>query len=144
MGIAMADITVCGAVPPYNPILGGKLVAMLAASPEVVEAYRRRYRDAESEIASSMAGRPIVRPAELVFLGTTSLYGVASSQYNRVRVPADRVGGRPEAVIRYLELGRSEGVRHLSLQQRHRPAPRRPRPALKRRAAGSTASSERG
>ncbi len=116
MGIAMADITVCGAVPPYNPILGGKLVAMLAASPEVVEAYRRRYGDAESEIASAMAGRPIVRPAELVFLGTTSLYGVGSSQYNRVRVPADRVGGRPGEVIRYLELGRSEafGTSHYS------------------------------
>ena len=26
VGIAMADITVCGAVDPYKPILGGKLV----------------------------------------------------------------------------------------------------------------------
>ncbi len=116
MGIAMADVTVCGAVPPYNPILGGKLLAMLAASPEIVEAYRSRYGDAESEIASSIAGRPIVRPAELVFLGTTSLYGVGSSQYNRVRVPADRVGGRPGEMIRYLKLGRSEtfGTSHYS------------------------------
>lgn len=116
VGIAMADITVCGAIPPYNPILGGKLAAMLAASPEVAEAYRRRYEGAESEIASSMAGRPIVRPAELVFLGTTSLYGVGSSQYNRVRIPAARLGGRPGEEIRYLELGRSEafGTSHYS------------------------------
>ncbi|MGZ5889512.1 MAG: Druantia anti-phage system protein DruA [Hyphomicrobium sp.] len=42
-GIAVADITVCGAVQPYNAILGGKLVAMLAASPEIVLEYRRRY-----------------------------------------------------------------------------------------------------
>jgi hypothetical protein len=35
----MADITVCGAVQPYNAVLGGKLVAMLSASPEVVQAY---------------------------------------------------------------------------------------------------------
>ncbi len=47
----MTDITVCGAVPPYNAILGGKLVAMLAAGPEMVEAYRERYQEAESEIA---------------------------------------------------------------------------------------------
>ena len=40
VGIAVADITVCGAVQPYNAILGGKLVAMLATSPEVVVEYR--------------------------------------------------------------------------------------------------------
>ena len=108
VGIAMADIIVCGAVPPYNAILGGKLVAMLSAGPEMVEAYRERYREAESEIASSMAARPIVRPSRLVFLGTTSLYGVCSSQYNRVRVPAERLGGRAGDEIRYRELGRSE------------------------------------
>ena len=108
VGIAMADITVCGAVPPYNAILGGKLVAMLSASPEMVEAYSERYREAESEIASSVAARPIVRPAQIVFLSTTSLYGVCSSQYNRVRVPAERLGGHAGDEIRYGELGRSE------------------------------------
>jgi len=108
VGISIADITVCGAVQPYNAILGGKLVAMLAASPAVVLAYRQRYEAAESEIASSMAGRAIVRSPELVLLGTTSLYGVGSSQYNRVRVPAEYLGGREGDEIRYLELGRSE------------------------------------
>ena len=108
VGIAMADIVVCGAIPPYNAILGGKLVAMLSASPEIVDAYCQRYRAAESEIASSMAARPIVRPAQLVFLGTTSLYGVGSSQYNRVRVPVERIGGRTGDEIRYRELGRSK------------------------------------
>lgn len=108
VGIAVADITVCGAVQPYNSILGGKLAAMLAASPEVVIEYRRRYSKAESEIASSMAGRPIVRTPTLVLLGTTSLYGVGSSQYNRIKIPCDRLGGFPEEVIRYEELGHSE------------------------------------
>src|SRR5204862_3597783 len=93
VGIAVADITVCGAVQPYNAILGGKLVAMLATSPEVILEYRRRYSNAESEIASSMAGRPIVRAPTLVLLGTTSLYGGGSSQYNRIKIPCDRVGG---------------------------------------------------
>lgn len=116
VGIAMADITVCGAIPPYNHLLGGKLVSMLAASPEVIETYRQRYADAESEIASSMAGRPIVRPSALVFLGTTSLYNVGSSQYNRVRVPAKRLGGGEKEEIRFFELGRSEafGTSHFS------------------------------
>jgi hypothetical protein len=108
VGIAVADITVCGAVQPYNAILGGKLVAMLAASPEVALEYQRRYSAAESEIASSMAGRAIIRTPMLVFLGTTSLYGVGSSQYNRIKIPCDRLGGSPNEAIRYQELGHSE------------------------------------
>lgn len=116
VGIAMANITVCGAVAPYNPILGGKLVSMLAASPEVVTAYRDKYLEQESVIASSMAGRPIVRPSRLVFLGTTSLYGVGSSQYNRLRIPADRIGGKSGERLEYLEIGKSEsyGTSHFS------------------------------
>ena len=39
---AIADLTICGAIPPYNEVLGGKLVAMLMMSPEVVAEYRRR------------------------------------------------------------------------------------------------------
>lgn len=108
VGISVADITVCGAVQPYNAILGGKLVAMLAASPEVALEYRRRYRDAESEIASSVAGRSIVRAPNLVLLGTTSLYGVGSSQYNRIKIPAEHLGGAGGDLLRYEELGRSE------------------------------------
>lgn len=33
VGVALADISVCGALPPYNEILGGKLVSMLLVSP---------------------------------------------------------------------------------------------------------------
>ena len=43
-----------------------------------------------------------------MFLGTTSLYSVCSSQYNRVRAPAERLGGRAGDEIRYRELGRSK------------------------------------
>lgn len=107
VGIAMADITVCGAIAPYSPLLAGKLVSMLAASPEVVDAYQRKYNEQQSEIASSMAGRPIVRPSELVFLGTTSLYGIGSSQYNRLRMPAELIGGKPGERLEYVEIGRS-------------------------------------
>lgn len=108
VGIAMADITVCGAIEPYRGLLGGKLVSMLAASPEVVVAYRNRYREQESEIASSMAGRPISRSAHLVLLGTTSLYGVGSSQYNRLKMPTGVVGGCRDEYLEFHQLGKSE------------------------------------
>ena len=107
VGIAMADISVCGAIQPYNPLLGGKLVSMLVASPEVIREYERRYGASASEIASSMAGHSIVRPAHLVVLATTSLYGVGSSQYNRVKIPCDVLGGERGEVIRYRRLGHS-------------------------------------
>jgi len=115
VGIVMADISVCGALPPYSALLGGKLVAMLATSPEVVQEYRRRYGSAVSEIASATAGRPITRSPDLVFLATTSLYG-SSSQYNRIAIPCDRLGGQHGTLIRYQETGRSEafGTSHFS------------------------------
>jgi len=80
----VADVSVCGAVHPYNELLGGKLVTLLLPSNEVRSAYRRRYGGQISVIASQMAGRPVSKPAELKLLTTTSLYGVGSSQYNRL------------------------------------------------------------
>ncbi|WP_395110607.1 Druantia anti-phage system protein DruA [Actinomadura sp. SCN-SB] len=116
VGTEIADLAVCGAVAPYNAILGGKLVGMLAASPTAVHAYRDKYSGYESEIASAMAGRPIRRRTNLVFIGTTSLYGSGSSQYNRIRVPAEVLGGTSD--IRFRELGRSKsyGTSHLSAE----------------------------
>lgn len=116
VGIDMLDIMVCGAIAPYNPLLGGKLVALLMTSPEVALAYERRYATSSSIIASSMAGRPILRKPQLVLLGTTSLYGVASSQYNRLKLPAEQVGGNPGAYVSYELLGHSLGYgsNHLS------------------------------
>jgi hypothetical protein len=103
----MLDITVCGAIAPYGPLLGGKLVSLLMASPVLVGAYEKRYRRAESVIASSMAGRPVRRKPRLVLLGTTSLYGVASSQYNRLVVPAATLNtDRP---LEYERLGHTAG-----------------------------------
>ncbi|WP_420127269.1 Druantia anti-phage system protein DruA [Longimicrobium sp.] len=109
VGVGMMDLTVCGAIAPYNAILGGKLVALMMASSEVVAAYRRAYRASESVIASSIAGRPVVREPNLVLLGTTSLYGVASSQYNRIRMPATVAGGRQGTELRYHRVGRTAG-----------------------------------
>lgn len=71
------DIQTLGALPPYNRLLGGKLVALAAASNEIRAAYRRKYAGRETE----MEGR--VLPAHLVALTTTSAFG-RSSLYNRL------------------------------------------------------------
>ena len=105
---SMMEITVCGAVPPYNHLLGGKLVCLMMLSPRVVRDYRDRYKDAISIIASQMAGRPITKEPHLNFLGTTSLYTDHSSQYNRVRLPLGTVKGQ-SSTIEYRCLGRTEG-----------------------------------
>lgn len=44
-----------------------------------------------------MAGRRIVRGSELVCLGTTSLYGVRPSQYDRIAVPVGTATAEPSA-----------------------------------------------
>jgi hypothetical protein len=132
IGSNMMDIIVCGAVPPYGEILGGKLVAMLMASPQVLRDYQERYGGQASEITSRLAGRSIIRSAELVFLGTTSLYHVGSSQYERIKIPSptgsmvayERIGytegygstalsGETAAVLRELVF-RAEGMRRVN------------------------------
>jgi hypothetical protein len=116
VGTEIADLTVCGAIAPYSALLGGKLVSMLAVSPSVIRAYRERYVDYAGVIASSMAGRPIRRRTNLAFIGTTSLYGSGSSQYNRVRIPPEVLGGRGTVEFRELGKSRSFGTSHLSDQ----------------------------
>jgi len=115
VGTVVADLTVCGAVAPYNALAAGKLVGALAVSPKVLAAYRTKY-SRPSEIASAMAGRGIEREARLSFIGTTSLYGTGSSQYNRLHWPASVMGGSAETRMGFVEMGRSRsfGTSHFS------------------------------
>ncbi len=99
----IADVVVCGAVPPYGPLLGGKLAALLALSRDVAGFYHERYTDQVSNISSQMAGREVSRPADLLAITTTSFYAVGSSQYNRVCLP-DALGG-----ARWRHVGTSAG-----------------------------------
>ncbi len=105
---SMMEITVCGAVPPYNHLLAGKLACLLMTSPRIVADYASRYSAKPSIIASQMAGRAIAKPPALVFLGTTSLFTQRSSQYNRVVLPAGSAAGQRETV-KFEELGISLG-----------------------------------
>ncbi|MGP3955616.1 Druantia anti-phage system protein DruA [Nonomuraea sp. 3N208] len=115
VGTVIADLTVCGAVAPYSALAAGKLVGALAVSPRVLAAYREKYAR-PSEIASAMAGRPILREPRLSFVGTTSLYGTGSSQYNRLFWPPEVMGGKGNTRMGFHELGRSRsfGTSHFS------------------------------
>jgi hypothetical protein len=118
----VADVSVCGAVHPYNDLLGGKLVALMLTSREVRDAYARRYGGQVSVIASQMAGRPVIKPAKLDVLTTTSLYGLGSSQYNRLALRADDHWGIPFD-IRWRAIGKSltggYGTLHLGAETVH-------------------------
>lgn len=104
IGSNMMDIIVCGSIPPYNELLGGKLISILACSPRVVRDYTIRYSKQVSEIASRMKGSRVIRDSRLVYLGTTSLYAVGSSQYNRIKVPI----GNNE-LLEFRKMGVTEG-----------------------------------
>lgn len=103
VGAGMMNIQVCGAIPPYNHILGGKLVAMALTGPEVINSYRDKYKGYISKIASAMKGEPIEKTNQIAFLDTTGLFKVGSAQYDRVRVPA------PNGQIEYEEVGTTDG-----------------------------------
>lgn len=106
----VADVSVCGAVPPYGPLLGGKLAALAALSADVADKYHGRYSAQLSEIRTQMAGREIYRPADLVALTTTSFYGVGSSQYSRVVLPPELGGVRWD----FVGYSRGHGTMHFS------------------------------
>lgn len=103
VGAGMMNIQVCGAIPPYNEILGGKLVAMALTGPETIDVYRSKYEGYVSKIASAMRGEAVEKPSELVFLDTTGLYATGSAQYDRIRVPT------PNGEIEYEEVGKTSG-----------------------------------
>jgi hypothetical protein len=72
------DAFVCGAIDPYRQLLGGKLVAMLTTSNEVVELLRQKYEGKRTQISEEIKDS---RPA---LITVTSALG-RSSVYNRLR-----------------------------------------------------------
>ena len=78
------DAFVLGAVPPYNSLRFGKLVALLTASNEVRAAFGRKYRNKKSLIGGRSDS------ARLAMVTTTSALG-RSSLYNRLRFAGETV-----------------------------------------------------
>jgi hypothetical protein len=113
-GTSMMEITTCGAIPPYGDLLVGKLVSMLMTSPQVIHDYRECYRDAAVGIRSKTKGEALVRPSELVFLGTCGLYRLGGSQYERIRVPY----ANGELRFKYVGLTKGHGSVHFSSETR--------------------------
>lgn len=83
-----------GALPPYNDLIGGKMVALALTSNEIRDAYRRKYEGKRTV----MKGR-VLKP-DLLFVTTTSAFG-KSSMYDRLRY-----GGRLAAI----PIGYTKGV----------------------------------
>jgi hypothetical protein len=77
--VNIMDAYVLGALPPYNSLLGGKLVAALVRSKEVRDTFKRRYAD-----ATGIISRKKKKPS-LVLVTTTSALG-PSSVYNRLKL----------------------------------------------------------
>jgi len=75
--VYLMDAYVIGAVPPYNLLLGGKLIAYILASNEIRKIYREKYKNHLTILEKRKAN-------DLVGIFTTSLYG-RSSQYNRIK-----------------------------------------------------------
>lgn len=75
--IYMMDAYVIGAMPPYNYLLGGKLISYILASNEIRTIFKKKYAETETLINKRKA-------SDLVLIMTTSLYGNNSSQYNRL------------------------------------------------------------
>jgi hypothetical protein len=77
--VNMMDAYVLGAVPPYNQLLGGKLVACLVRSRDVYNDFTRAYGDTTGIISRRK------KKARLLVLTTSSSLG-RSSVYNRLKL----------------------------------------------------------
>ncbi len=82
--ISMMDLYVCGAIPPYSHLLGGKLMCYIMASDLIRDFFRRKYRERKTVTKKRISNH-------LVLMVTTSLYGSHSSQYNRIQYKGQRL-----------------------------------------------------
>jgi hypothetical protein len=94
------DAYVIGALPPYNYLLGGKLISYILASNEVREIYRKKYQGQVTLTEKRIANK-------LVGIFTTSLYG-NSSQYNRMKFGDE---------LLYKPIGQTKGFGTLHLSE---------------------------
>lgn len=94
------DAYIIGALPPYNELLGGKLISYLMASDELRNIYEKKYKDKITLIEKRTA-------CKLAGIFTTSLYG-NSSQYNRLKY---------KDKVLYQHIGKTKGFGTLHLSQ---------------------------
>jgi hypothetical protein len=102
--VHVMDAYVVGAVPPYNQLLGGKLVASLIGSAEVSQAFSERYGQTTGIISQQQ------KAARLALVTITSALG-RSSLYNRLRLNDPK--GVP--LVNLERIGETRGYGHFQL-----------------------------
>jgi len=88
-----------GALPPYNYLLGGKLVASLMTTDVIKRKFEKKY----GEKKTILKGRKL--PARLLFLTTTGAYG-KSSVYSKIKI-------NNEIVSRFIGYSQGSGSFHI-------------------------------
>lgn len=73
-----------GALPPYNQLIGGKMVALALTSNELRNIYKEKYKSKETILQKRIID------SDLLFLTTTSAFG-KSSIYNRLKYDGEFV-----------------------------------------------------
>lgn len=82
--VNLMDAYVLGALPPYSHLLGGKLVASLIRTQEVVDAFDARYGDSVGLISKQK------KKPRLLAVTTSSALG-RSSLYNRLQLSGHKI-----------------------------------------------------
>jgi hypothetical protein len=95
------DAYVIGALPPYNYLLGGKLISYILASNELRAIYFLKYKD-------QITLKEKRKASDFVGFFTTSLYG-KSSQYNRLKFKNE---------LLYQPIGKTKGFGTLHLSEK--------------------------
>ena len=88
-----------GALPPYNDLLGAKMVALSMTSNEVRESYANKYQNTKTILKKRKL------PNRLLFITTTSAYG-KSSVYERIKY-------KGEVVSQFIGFTSGAGTFHL-------------------------------
>jgi hypothetical protein len=94
------DAYIIGAMPPYNLLLGGKLISYLLASNEIRNIFKQKYITQ----VTATAKRTV---SDLACIFTTSLFG-KSSQYNKLYFRDDQL---------YIPIGETKGYGTFHLSQ---------------------------
>lgn len=101
-----------GALPPYNELLGSKMVALTLSAKEIREIYESKYghnnkKKIIDDNHTTTAATAI--PSRLLFITTTGIYG-KSSVYERVKI---KLRGRCWHVCKFLGYTSGYGTYHI-------------------------------
>ncbi|MBA7511968.1 hypothetical protein ES705_03967 [subsurface metagenome] len=88
-----------GALPPYNDLIGGKMVALALTANEIRKTYKKKYKNYISLIKHRKLS------ADILFITTTSAFG-RSSLYNRLKY-------KDELVAKCLGYTQGSGTFHI-------------------------------